>query len=215
MINNNFSEFQLLSDLNLSEEIKSIIDEIKSVCQLNLASGPVIAGGAVTYCAESYFRRPNWFPNDIDITCCTLEQFERTHEILKKISLSFEAGPSIKPLIKPYDFLNHTMNGYTIQLINSPGLVVKSWSQRVDYTICGGYTNGIYAMIPFNTQFDIQNKVLKEVSNNTTKQRIERYGFEEIKNRYQKYINRGYVDHEQIIFNKLKLYESQVNVNNK
>lgn len=193
-------------DVNLikSKTTDQILKEIKSIYHFDLNTGPYITGSFVTYMIASQYESVNWTFNDIDIICGSQSQYENIHDILKKVSHNYMNNPQNAL----NEFINHYMDGYRIQIVNRPDIAVNYWLENVDYTICAGCTDGKRLIVPLNTLSDIKNKVLRENNDSITEKRVLKWGVDYVKKRYQKYIDRGYVDFNQTIFNKLKLYEN-------
>jgi hypothetical protein len=156
---------------------------ISNLIKLDLNTGPFITGGYITWLLEKQMGNdPSWLPDDLDICCTTEEQFQNIKNILQPLSTSS----------RDTNWLGNSSTYYTIDNFKYQSFVhpvtVQQRLECVDYTMGAIASDGVRYITNKNTMYDILNKVIRLNEN------IFDWPVESIMSRYNKYLDRGYVD---------------------
>ena len=188
-------------------DLQKIFEYLKNLYSFDLHKGPFIYGSSTVYHhLSSLGEKPSWLPREIDILCRNQTQFDELDVILTPLATNIRIFDSPEHLrgnqyAKDFDI----PNCYKIQIF----IVDKDHEQiltNIDYTIlrsCTDCTN--WSVVP-GTIDDIKNKLLLD-NNDRVQFFIKQKGYETVKNRYIKYISRGFVDRDNLILNKIESYK--------
>jgi hypothetical protein len=173
-----------------------MISRLKNLLNLNLDQGPYITGSYLTHLIESRYRIPIWQPNDIDLVCKSEDQLQSVNEILK----------SIDPNVRIDYTADTTYYYWNIDGVCIQGILHDiSYVDRLnfaDYTITAIVSDGENNISFPNAETDIANKILNRFNYKTFGNKA--YHLK----RYQKYLNRGYIDSNNYIFNEINKWYS-------
>jgi hypothetical protein len=169
---------------------KQCLQELASLCEFDLVNGPYITGSLLTHILED---NPNWIPNDIDIVCRNGFQFRNIVNKFKNIGYNKEEYEPFS--IKLFKKQNRIQ--FIIHDISAEDRI--KWA---DLTLCAICTDGVIQIMSDTTQHDIQHKLMIENNNHFPNLSDPRFNFNNLV-RYQKYIDRGYRDINNVIYNKL------------
>jgi hypothetical protein len=172
---------------------RQCLQELVSICKFDLVNGPYITGSFLTYHLED---NPTWIPNDIDIVCRTESQFKEMVDKFKNIGFDREKDEILffsKRLFKQ-------QNEIQIILYN---ITAEDYVKWADLTLCCMCSDGVTQIMSATTLNDIQNKLMVENNGNFLLNLNDpKFNFNRLR-RYQKYIDRGYRDINNVIYNKL------------
>ena len=174
------------------------IQFISNLIKLDLDSGPFITGSYVTWLLEKKIGHdPKWLPDDLDICCTSEEQFAIVKSILQ---------PLASHINETYWLGNSgtywTIDGFKYQSFVHP-ITVQQRLDCVDYTMGAIAFDGVRYITHKSTMYDILNKTIRLNEN------IFDWPVASIMGRYNKYLDRGYVDVNNNTLNKLKdIYET-------
>lgn len=168
-----------------------MIDFLNNLLKLNLETGPYITGSYMTYIVECKYRTPSWKPRDIDLVCRTQSQIDSVDKILKKLDpkrIIFRSG---KIAYYQWNINDHQIQGILYDLS------AKDWVDTADFTIIAITSDGVNTIQDNDTENDIISKILKRKPHHT-------FGLRSFNlSRYQKYLNRGFQDIDNKIFNEI------------
>jgi hypothetical protein len=171
---------------------KQCLQELMSLCEFDLVNGPYITGSLLTHILEN---NPTWIPNDIDIICRTRFQFKEMVDKFKNVGFDREVYemPFIVKLFKKQNI---------IQLITHD-LTADDRVKWAYLTMCAICTDGVTQIMSDTTLNDIKNKLMIENNDHLFGGlRHPQFNFNYLRY-YQKYIDRGYQDINNVIYNKL------------
>jgi len=166
---------------------------LRSHLDLSLDNGIFITGSFLTHFIESEYRIPNWFPKDIDICCTSTEQFNKVKHVLEPLSNNTRVT----------NWLNTSSTYWTIDNILFQAFIhpisVQGRITWTDFSITSIASDGVNFLMQDDTRDDIKNKVLRYHD------KINEYPrpIESMKDRYYKYLSRGYTDPDNQTLNKL------------
>lgn len=159
-----------------------LYDFVLDNVELNIEKGPYLTGSKLTHNIEMLFNTPNWRANDIDIVCRNISQVKNLQKLLSTIS--------VPVAFKDNYYFKFKNNNSVVEIINfdGPGDLRVKWA---DFSICKIVSDNKQIICHKNTLEDVKNKIL----------RIEHFkqirSFDsllfDLKKRYFKYKNRGYV----------------------
>jgi len=179
--------------------MKHILEKLQKLVAFDLEKGPFITGSFLTHLIESEYRTPNWFPEDIDICCTSKEQFDKVKYVLEPLSTDTQVT----------NWLNTRSTYWTIDNIQFQAFIHPvSVQERItwtDFSITSIASDGINFLMQDDTRDDIKNKILRYHD------KINEYPrpLASMKDRYEKYISRGYTDPNNETLTKLThLYEN-------
>ena len=176
---------------------KQCLQELVSICNFDLVDGPYITGSLLTHTLED---NPNWIPNDIDIVCRTGFQFRSIVNKFKNVGYDREEHEMFS--IKLHK--KHNRIQFIIHDLTAADRV--KWA---DLTLCAICSNGNNYIMSDETADDIKNKLMKENNGNLLNLSDPKFQLDKI-GRYQKYIDRGYQDINNSLYNRL-IYETCTN----
>jgi hypothetical protein len=170
-----------------------ILEKLQTLVIFDLENGPFLTGGFATWLVESRYTVPSWTPNDIDICCTTVEQFDSVKQALEPLSTYTQVTNWLNSSSTYW-----TINDFQFQAFVHPVTVNErlSW---VDFTVTAIATDGINFLMQDDTLDDIKNKVLRY------NDKIDEYPrpLQSMVERYYKYLSRGYTDPDNQTLNKL------------
>jgi hypothetical protein len=176
--------------LDSFEDSKQCLQELVSLCEFDLVKGPYITGSLLTHILED---NPTWIPNDIDIVCRTGIQFRNILHKFKNIGYDREEYEmfSIK-LFKKQNRIQFIIHDIT----------AEDRIKWADLTLCAICTDGVTQIMSDTTQHDIQHKLMIENNGNLLNLSDPKFNLDKI-GRYQKYIDRGYRDINNVLYQRL------------
>jgi hypothetical protein len=162
---------------------------LTKLIKLDLENGPFLTGGYSTWLVENRYNVPAWSPNDIDICCRSIKQFNDVKRILE-------------PLATQTRVSNWLGTGSTYWTINDfqfqafvHSVTVNERLSWADFTVTAIASDGVNFLMRDGTLEDIQNKILRININNPWEHRDINSQLE----RYTKYLHRGYRDIDRLI----------------
>jgi hypothetical protein len=183
--------------LDSFEDSKQCLQELASLCEFDLVTGPYITGSLLTHILED---NPTWIPNDIDIVCRNGFQFRNIVNKFKNIGYDREEYEPFT--VKLYKKQNRIQ--FIIHDITAEDRI--KWADLTMRSIC---SDGISYVMSDTTLNDIKNKLMIENNGNFTKPIFPNTLESDLawqKNnvwKYQKYIDRGYQDINNILYNRI------------
>jgi len=170
---------------------------LTKLIKLDLKNGPFLTGGYLTWLVESRYNIPSWTPNDIDICCRSIEQFNYVQQILEPLATNTRIS----------NWLGSGSTYWTIDNILFQAFVhpvsVQERLDIVDYTVTAIASDGTNFVTGKYTLDDIAKRVIRLNDN------IYAWPVESIMSRYKKYVSRGYVDLDNTTLNRLnQIYET-------
>jgi hypothetical protein len=165
-----------------------ILEKLQTLVTFDLENGPFLTGGFATWLIESQYTVPSWTPNDIDICCATIEQFDSVKQALEPLSTYTQVT----------NWLNSSSTYWTINDFQFQAFVHTTSKKRIewaDFTVTAIATDGVNFLMGSSTLEDIQNKILRININNPWEHRDINSQLE----RYTKYLHRGYRDIDSLI----------------
>jgi hypothetical protein len=169
---------------------KQCLQELVSICKFDLDNGPYITGSLLTHALED---NPSWIPNDIDIICRTGFQFRDIVNKFKNVGYDREEYEPFT--IKLYKKQNRIQ--FIIHDITAEDRV--KWA---DLTLCAICSDGVNHIMSDTTRNDITNKLMIENNGNLLNLSDPKFKLDKI-GRHQKYIDRGYQDLNNVLYNRL------------
>jgi len=168
---------------------------ISNNIELDLIQGPYITGSYLTWLIEKNNNNPVWSPDDLDISCTSVEQHEKIKNILRPLAST----------IKETNWLGTgstywMIDGFKFQTFVHP----VTAEQRVawtDFSINSIATDGKDFISSVHTVNDINNKILR--FDGLTNHKWPRERIDNTKVRYKKYLDRGYVDVDNMSLKKI------------
>ena len=167
---------------------------ISNLIKFNLNSGPFITGSYMTWLLEKRFNNPNWFPDDLDICCISKKQFQNVQHILEPLATN----------INETNWLGSNSTYWTIDNFKYQAFVHPvSVQERItwtDFSITSIASDGVNFLMQHDTMDDIKNKILRYHD------KINEYPrpLASMKDRYEKYVSRGYTDPDNETLTKLR-----------
>lgn len=171
-----------------------MIDRLSSLLQLNFDHGPYITGSYLTHLLESKYRTPVWQPNDIDLICRSESQLKLVNQSLKSIDPNVRIEHTEDTTYYYWNIDNFCIQGILHDISHKDRL------NFADYTITAIVSDGKNSISLPNTEKDISNKILKRSNYKTFGNRA--YHLK----RYQKYIDRGYIDIDKKILDEINTW---------
>jgi hypothetical protein len=162
-----------------------MFDHLKTITTLinfDITNGPFLTGGYLTWLIESQYNVPNWMPNDIDICCTTIEQFDQVKQVLEPLATNTRVS----------NWMNSNSTYWTIDDFQFQAFVHTTSKKRIDwadFSITAIASDGVNFLMLDNTAYDIEHKILRINFNNWQQLNLSTSAQLD---RYNKYINRGY-----------------------
>jgi hypothetical protein len=169
---------------------KQCLQDLVSLCAFDLVNGPYITGSLLTHILED---DPNWIPNDIDVVCRNGFQFRNIVNKFKNIGYDREEYEPFS--IKLFKKQNRIQ--FIIHDISAEDRI--KWA---DLTLCAVCTDGVTQIMSDTTRHDIHHKLMIENNGNLLNLSDPKFNLDKI-GRYQKYIDRGYQDINNILYNRI------------
>lgn len=160
------------------------LDNIKKLIKFDLEQGPYITGSFLTWMLErQHHGEPNWLPNDLDIVCRSLIQFNQITEILDPL-----ASEIIEPSFSDRPSKHWVINNFKIQVFVHES-TVENRLRIQDMTVTEVASDGTNFVTGNTTIDDIKHKLLRY--NNIYDYN---WSIQNMYERYNKYLGRGYLD---------------------
>lgn len=170
---------------------------LKDSLNLKLENRIYITGSFLTYLIESEYRTPSWFPNDIDI-CCHPDLFKEIDIFLKSKSSKIDRRKN--------NTFYHIPEFTRISVCPT----TTDFKQRVpwsDYSVIALTSVGDEFYMDEFTRQDIKDKKLRPIGL-FGDPRCDRH----ILDRYRKYIKRGFIDQDNIVFESILQFFREKNI---
>ena len=165
-----------------------------------------ITGSTLTHIIESKFRTPSWVPSDIDICCYNFsdDQYANFTDILKNKSTKWNLVISFNK----FENINYKINDFYHISTQRTGMSYKTRIQYTDYSICSMCSDGDIIVMEDSTEHDIQHKILKWTGSYMGNNKCPHPGsdLERLLTRYYLYIDRGFIDENNIIESNIKSF---------
>lgn len=170
--------------------IAKIIDKLK--LKLNRDTGPIIQGSLVTKIVEQRFYESNWHPKDIDLLCHK-SMVDKVDKHLEKISYKTQVD----------NFKYYWIEGLPIPAslipFNGP---VSLHCKIADFTCNAMLYDGVEFLYHSKSIEDIEHKVIRLINIQTLfGYNMQSYNL--VLTRYNKLVQRGYVDKDNLMFKKI------------
>jgi len=167
---------------------------LTNLIKLDLKNGPFLTGSYLTWLVESRYNIPPWTPNDMDVCCRSIEQFNHVQQILEPLATNIRVSNWLGTSSTYW-----TINDFQFQAFVHSVTVNErlSWA---DFTVTAIASDGANFLMQDDTLEDIKNKILRiNIDTNPWKHRDANSQLE----RYTKYINRGYRDVDNLIMERI------------
>jgi len=187
----------------------TIQDQVKflhNFLDTNLEKGLYITGGALTYIAESDYRKPLWKPNDIDICYSEgdTDTYNRIHALLVSKSKTWET------LTTPQGFVNNNyyIPGFIRVSLQATKLKYHARVKWIDYSVCAITSDKHQTIMHNSTRDDIENKMLNRTG---AFRKTEVDSKINLERRYKCYTDRGFVDVDKYVWKQTQQFINQNN----
>ena len=192
-----------------------MLHKLSKLIKFDLSNGPYVIGSYVTYMLAKQHYTVSWKPNDIDIVCRNEDQMQELKRTFLPLSSYYNE--------KERNVVSEMFGVHPLQMIWVIDGVTITASIRVysamdqiktaDYTITAAATDGELYLASSETLADVQNKVLRELSFDMNRKCVGTEAIAWVFQKYHTYVNRGFVDKDQTILNKLNKIVAETNSN--
>jgi hypothetical protein len=182
-----------------------MIDKLSKLVNFDLITGPYIIGSYVTHQLAQLHNTVLWKPNDIDIICRTIEQMNELKSTFLPISSYYNE--------KERTVVSQMFGVHPLQMIWVIDGITVTASIRdhaatdqiktADYTVTAAASDGNLYVASSQTLLDIQNGILRKLCFDMNEKCIGAEATTWVFEKYNSYVNRGFVDKDKAILKEL------------